>query len=126
MKDKEPQSSIVGFLNENLKLPTPKELAKRRIRVKAKWHLEEFFRLFLDSVDKNSIDGQIVFLYILRTLKKMENRDICYIKTMPNKRPRIFKKFYCYLGLEKWKKCPEYFCPCDNADECPHNQPKNG
>ena len=55
----------------------------------------------------------------------MEEKGICYMKVMPNKRVRVFKEIYCCYDVETWKKCPEYRCiawPCrEHEDECPYH-----
>jgi len=141
MNDDEPnQLEITRFLDVNLesltseeqKKPywslTPEErkkLMNRRLRKNAKRHFEKGIRHLLESINGNSVDYHKFVLFFIRTLRKMEDKNVCYIKAMPDKRPRIFKRFYCCYDLEVWKKCPEYRCviwPCNEETECPHHE----
>jgi len=124
MVDKYSQPCIDDFIDENIKPPIRKKLHRKYLRAKARSCLEEFFQLFLESLGKNSIEVQRVSAYMNDAMKKMEEKGIFYMKTMKNGRAKIFKKLYCCLGLNVWKKCPEYSCliwPCDENSTCPYD-----
>jgi len=111
-------------MGENIKLLIRKKLRRKYLRAKARSRLEEFFQLLFESLEKNSIDVQRVSAYMNDAMKKMEEKGIFYMKTMKDGRTRIFKKFYCCVGLNVWKKCPEHRCliwPCDENSTCPHD-----
>jgi len=101
-----------------------KKLLRQRLMKNAKRHFEEGIRHLLDSVDGNSVESSKFVSFFIRVLRGMEDKKVFYFKAMPNKRPRIFKRFQCCYGLKAWKKCPEYHCviwPCDEETECPHH-----
>lgn len=106
--------SLSSFLSEE-------QREKQRNKALAKWHLEESFRLFLESLSKNSIELELVLAYVYRILRQLEKKEMCYFKRMKDGKFRVFKKYYCRLSVEEWRKCPEFRCPVGyEADECPH------
>ena len=122
---------LFDFCNENPKLSNPKrrkKLSKCYRKAEAKHHLKTFIRLYLESIDGNSIDlSKIVAFANAVLLEEVESEHICYLKRMPNGKTRIFKKFYCCIGLKAWKDCPEYSClawPCDESWTCPYEDEK--
>jgi hypothetical protein len=99
-------------------------VTKLRKRDKADEYLEEGLQLLLKTSDRKSIALQRLFAYIIKLLRNMEERNICYLKKTRSDGLRIFKTYYCCRGLKEWKKCPKYRCtiwPCDthNEEACP-------
>lgn len=127
--DKKVPRKLFDFCDGNPKLSNSKrrkELSKCYRKAEAKRHLKTFIRLLLESLDKNSIELQRVFLCFIGALRELEKEGNCYLKSI-NGKTRIFKKFYCCIGLEAWKHCPEYRClawPCDESWTCPYEDEK--
>lgn len=122
------QLPLDDFVGTNPNTLTPKEQkrkTKRHIIAKAKQHQKMFFELVLKSMDKNSISWQRVSGLIMRVLAELENEGICYLKSVPKGKARLFKRFYCRKTLDDWKECPDYFCPIwrhKTSSECPYDQ----
>jgi hypothetical protein len=111
--------TLTSFLSEE-------EKERHRNKVQSKWHLEEAVKLYLNSLTKNSIELDLILAYFTRIIMKLENKDVCYFKRMNNGRLRVFKKVYCELNIEAWKKCPEFKCIIwkDPEAECPYENQK--
>jgi hypothetical protein len=85
------------------------------------WHLEEFIRLYLKLM-KDPMTLGTLFAYIIDSVSKMEGKEICYLKRMPDGSIYVFKRAYCWEGLQAWKQCPHFRCliisPCSDLP-CP-------
>jgi len=104
------------------------QLSKKPRKIKTIGYAREFMEksltFLLESLKENSIDFQRIQVFVINTLREMEKKGICYMKVMPNKRVRVFKKFYCCFDVATWKRCPKYRCiawPCEDENECPHH-----
>jgi len=108
----------VGFKDiESLKKKHLSDMAIRQVETLAK--------LLLQLKGSNSIDAADFRKFINEALYELDKRGLLYIKVMPNGRIMIFKRYYCCLGPEEWKRCPKYRCPVwpcneeDAFDLCP-------
>ena len=102
-----------------------KRKAKRLLIVKAKQHQRAFFRFLLKSMDRNSISWRRVVSLIRKVLAELEKEDVCYLKTVPKGKARLFKRFYCRKTLDEWRECPDYFCRIwydKDGSECPFQE----
>lgn len=106
------------------------EIRKRRfskpyLRFKSKEHLKTFIRLFLESINGNSIDLSKIVAFANTVWREVESDNICYLKRMPNGRIRVFRELHCCCPIEDWKNCPEYNCPAwplGRGLACPYNE----
>jgi hypothetical protein len=110
-----------------------KEELSKLLKVIVQWHLEEFVRLYL-KIMKNPITLGEFIAYVTDALSKMEDKEICYLKRMPDGKIYIFKRAFCWEGVRNWKKCPEFRClvqfpccdlPCPNGDNYYENPLEN-
>ena len=115
------QSNLTDYLNGN-KPRVRENSEKRHMNSLAKRHLEEFFRIKLEHMTKNSVELERVLAHIYIVLRGLEEKGVCYLKTMANGKTRIFKQYYCQKGLEDWKKCKRYKCPALYTGMCPDNE----
>jgi len=105
-----------------------KEELDKMLKLMVQWHLEEFVRLYLKMM-KNPVTLGEFIAYITDALPKMEDKEICYLKTMPDGKIYIFKRAFCWEGVETWRKCPHFRCLvqfkcCDLP--CPYNEDYSG
>ena len=101
------------------------EKERHQNKLQSKWHLEESFKLYL-LLTKNSVDLDLILAYFTKIIMKLESKGVCYFKRMNNGRWKVFKKVYCRLNVEAWKKCPESRCIIwnDPEAECPYETKK--
>ena len=103
------QPQITVFKQDvNLRVQMKEELGKM-LKLMVQWHLEEFVRLYL-KLKKNPVTLGEFIAYVTDALPRMENKEICYLKTMPEGRVYMFKRAYCYYSDETWRKCPHFRC----------------
>ena len=107
--------------------PNPREEKKKSIlQIEADEHLEKFIRLFLILKKGNSFELNLIFAYILRFIqKRLESKYVCYLKLWKNSQYGFYKKYYCRGSIDKWRKCPEKFCPIwysDSTLKCPYDE----
>jgi len=127
------QPHVTDFKQDvNLRVQMKEELSKL-LKVIVQWHLEEFVRLYL-KIMKNPITLGEFIAYVTDALSKMEDKEICYLKRMPDGKIYIFKRAFCWEGVRNWKKCPEFRClvqfpccdlPCPNGDNYYENPLEN-
>jgi hypothetical protein len=86
-----------------------KEELGKMLKLMVQWHLEEFVRLYLKMMKNPVTLGEFIG-YIIDVLPKMEDKEICYLKTMPEGRIYMFKRAYCWYPVETWRKCPHFRC----------------
>jgi len=118
------QPHVTDFKQDvNLRVQMKEELSKL-LKVIVQWHPEEFVRLYLKMM-KNPITLGEFIAYITDALSKMEDKEICYLKRMPDGKIYTFKRAFCWEGVRNWKKRPEFRClvqfpccdlPCPNGD----------
>lgn len=114
------------FLNVDLRSLSAeglKTISKRFVDTTISHHLGEFILLLMEKFGKKSITRKELMRCIYVALRILERDGVCYFKVIDGKF-RIYRDYYCLLGLEEWKKCPEYRCPVSTSDpdwECPHN-----
>jgi hypothetical protein len=117
------QMEITDFL-QDVKLPVQiKEELNNKLKSAVQWHLEKFVKLYLKLIKDPPTLG-VFFAYITDSLPKMEDKEVCYLKRMPDGKIYVFKRAYCWEGIEAWKKCPEFRClvqfPCCDLP-CPYS-----
>jgi hypothetical protein len=128
IEDEEPKNYIQPYITDfrrDVDIRAQKRIElRRRLKLVVQWHLEEFVRLHLMLMQDPMTLGTLLG-YITDSLSKMEDKEICYLKRMPDGMTYVFKRAYCWEGVKNWKKCPEFRClvqfpccdlPCPNGD----------
>ena len=118
------QSSLNNYADKTLPIVRDEINEKKRLKMHAILHLKEFIRGWLQTTEKNSIPLDILNAVYYHTLLAMEKGGGLYLKNGKNGKKRIFKKRYCRMPLETWKKCTTYPCPVSKNPEnprCPYD-----